>query len=116
MEQQILTALLAMGVPYVTDIIKRAYLLISSSPSPTVTHIKPIVAGMLLSYLSNKTGMPIPSDLVHLTTDYNINSIATGALFGTAGHWLSGLSSALKSHIPSSSLIGKLLTVILGKY
>lgn len=116
MEQQVLTALLAMGVPYITDVIKRAYMLISASPSPTVTHIKPILAGLLLSYLSNKTGMPVPTDLVHLTNDYNINSAATGVMFGTVGHWLSGLSTALKSHIPSSSAVGKVLSIFLGTY
>lgn len=116
MEQQILTALLAMGVPYITEILKRAYALVSANPSPTVTHLKPIVAGILLSYLSNKTGMPIPSDLVHLTNDYGINSVATGAVFGAVGHWLSGLSAGLKSHIPSTSAMGKGLSVFLGKY
>jgi len=116
MEQQVLTALLAMGVPYITEVLKRAYALISKDPSPTVTHLKPIVAGVLLSYLSNKTGMPIPSDLVHLTDDYNVNSVATGAMFGATGHWLSGLISGLKSHIPSSSALGKGLSIFLGKY
>jgi hypothetical protein len=116
MEQQILTALLVLGVPYITDILKRAYALIDASPSPTITHLKPIVAGIVLSYLSNKTGLPIPADLVHLTNDYNINSVATGALFGAAGHWLSGLSNGLKTSIPSTSAIGKGIAVVLGKY
>lgn len=116
MEQQILTGILALLVPYITDIFKRAYILIDASPSPTITHLKPIIAGMLLSFLANKTGMPVPADLVHLTNDYNINSVATGALFGATGHWLSGLSNGLKTSIPSTSGVGKFLTIFLGKY
>ena len=116
MEQQVLTALLAMGVPYVTDVLKRAYSLLDTNPSATVSHIKPIISGIALNYLANKTGMPVPPDLVHLTQDPTVNLLSTGVLYGAVGHWLSGLSAALKTHIPSATVIGKLLSIFIGKY
>lgn len=116
MEQQVLTALLAAGVPYLTEIFKRAYALFSPSAPEWLTKLKPIAAGVALNYLSNKSGMPVPADLVHLTDNPQINFISTGVVFGAVGHWLSSFSAGLKSHIPSTTTIGKFLSIFLGKY
>lgn len=116
MEAQIFTALLALGVPYVTELLKRTYSLFSANAPESITKLKPLVAGVALTYLSKKTGMPIPDNLVNLTTDPTVNMVSTGILFGAVGHWLSSFSAGLKSHIPSTTAIGKFLSIFLGKY
>jgi len=115
MESQIFTALLALGVPHVTELLKRTYALFSKNAPESVTKLKPLVAGVALTYLSNKTGMPLPDNLVNLTTDPTVNLISTGVLFGTVGHWLSSFAGSLASHIPSKT-ISKVLSICLGKY
>jgi hypothetical protein len=116
MEAQVLNALIAFGVPYVTDILKRAYALFSPSAPEWLAKLKPIAAGIALNYLSNKTNMPVPADLVHLTNDPQVNFISTGIVYGTIGHWLSSFADGLKSHIPSTTTVGKALSIFLGKY
>jgi hypothetical protein len=116
MEQQIITALITLGVPYLTGLFKNIYALFSPNAPEWVTRLKPIAAGLTLNYLSMKTGMPVPADLVHLTNDPQVNFIATGIGFGAMGHWLSSFAAGLKSHIPSTTAVGKFLSVFLGKY
>lgn len=116
MEAQVISALIAMGVPYVTDLLKRTYALFSPNAPKWLTSLKPIAAGLALNYLSNKTGMPVPGDMVHLTQDPQVNFLSTGVAYGVVGHWLHNFAAGLKSHIKSTTVIGKVLSIFLGKY
>ncbi len=113
--QQTISLLLSIGVPYLTTMIKDLWMVFSDKiPAPIAT-MKPVLAGMAISYVAKHTGVALPTDFSALSNTDTMNVITSGAFLGFAGHWLSSMAAALRSHFPADSRIGKIILAILGK-
>lgn len=112
--QQTLALLLSIGVPYLTTMIKDLWMIFSEKiPAPIAT-AKPVIAGMVISYIAKHTGVSLPTDLSAISTSDTMNIVTSGAFIGFAGHWLSSMAASLRSHFPETTKIGKLLRSFIG--
>lgn len=113
--QQTLSLLLSIGVPYLTKMIKDLWVVFSDKIPPSISAIKPIISGMIISYAAKHFGVALPTDLSALSPNDTMNVVTSGAFLGFAGHWLSGMANALRLHFPDETKAGKLVRSVIGK-
>jgi hypothetical protein len=115
LSQQTLSLLLAIGVPYLTSMIKDLWMVFSEKIPAPIAALKPILAGMLISYVAKHFGVALPTDFSALSPNDTMNVVTSGAFLGSIGHWLSGMAAALRSHFSADTKIGKIISAVLGK-